>query len=715
MVRLRRLVLTNFRSFKGRHVIDFPERGIVIVRGNNHDTRGDSGAGKTNILLAIAYAFGFCPYSQKDLQCWYDDEPMVVEVYMDTDEGEAVLVRGDKLALKVGDEKAVKGSAKAVEARLDQLCGVNAKLREAVTYRDQVNPIRFLDMRDSDLKQFLVQVLRLEGLEREIDVRTKTLTTLKEAVSQAQALAEAARAEVATRSQEVAPHVAEDTTKLEAAMAENRLELEAALEFLDVFKERVRLVENEIATVSNRALLEHKDEIHALQQNLKTIQFTPIVTDEGPLRKIQEQLEQCRRHMGAVAAADAVARASFDRDTEALRARIRHLHNELAKAPSLLDDISRLQGEAEQLKTNICDRCHRVWEDAQRQFDNHVKEIDSKQSLLEQVCTHRPEVERLENEVRARAYAPDPRLDKFKIVERSLESKIAAEAARLRGHEKVQELERQEKVSRAEALLAEAVSNAKADAQARVLQTSEHLAKVKEEVAVMQSHITDLRTRIQGQDKELSLALLRNQQGATRYAEASARVAVAEKKFQELQRRAVDADEMFKRESDYLDMLKGFRNKIFDEVLGEVGDEATDLVGLLPNAAHATVEFQSERTTDAGTTRQEIKPVIYLHGHARPLRSSVSGGQLTSISLAIDLAVGRVISRRLGCNLNWVILDEAFNGHDMVTKTSCLELLRAYAEDRLVIVIDHASEFKELVAQVITVEYKDKLSRVVQS
>lgn len=710
MVRLRQLVLNNFRTFKGRHVIDFPERGIVIIRGSNHDTRGDSGAGKTNILLAIAYAFGFCPYPQKDLQCWYDDDPMSVEVHMDTDEGPAVLVRGDKLWIQVGSEAPVRGSAKHVEARLNKLCGVNPDLREAVTYRDQVKPVRFLDMRDTELKQFLVQVLRLEGLEKEIEARTKALTPLKEAWTQLKAQAEAAVSEAAARAVEVVPHVVEDTDKIEAAMAQDRIELESAIEQLEVFKSQIRDVENEISTVSNKALLEHKDEIHKLQQQLKTIQFTPIMVDEGSLQKIQEQLDLCRRHMKTVADADASARIAFDKDTESLRARIRHLHNELAKAPSLIDDIKRLQGEAEQLKTNVCDRCLRVWEEAQHQFEAHVKEIDSKQVLLEQVCTHRPEVERLEAEVKTRVYASDPRLLKFQLVERDLESKIASEKTRLRSAEKVQELERQEKLTKAEAALAKAVDAAKADAKDRVLQATERLAKVKEDTGFWQQQATRLGSKIQEYDKELSLMRLRNQQSATRHAESQARAVVAEKKAQEAGRRAVEAEETFKRESDYLDMLKGFRNKIFDEVLGEIGDEATNLVGSLPNAAHTTIEFQSERSTDAGTTRQEIKPVVCLHGTPRPLRSSVSGGQLTSISLAIDLAVGRVISRRLGCSLNWVILDESFNGHDMVTKTSCLELLNAYAQDRLVIVVDHASEFKELVAQVITVEHKDKVS-----
>ena len=159
-------------------------------------------------------------------------------------------------------------------------------------------------------------------------------------------------------------------------------------------------------------------------------------------------------------------------------------------------------------------------------------------------------------------------------------------------------------------------------------------------------------------------------------------------------------------------MLKGFRNKIFDESLEEIGTESTRILGELPNAQHISIEFKSERSTAAGTIRNEIKPITYLHGEERPLASSVSGGQFTSVELAVDLAVSSVISRRLGCQLNWLILDESFAGHDQITKEACLTLLRQYASDKLVLIVDHSSEFMELFTQEIIVNLEDKKSSI---
>jgi DNA repair exonuclease SbcCD ATPase subunit len=54
-----------------------------------------------------------------------------------------------------------------------------------------------------------------------------------------------------------------------------------------------------------------------------------------------------------------------------------------------------------------------------------------------------------------------------------------------------------------------------------------------------------------------------------------------------------------------------------------------------------------------------------------------------------------------------MFLDEAFDGLDGVTKEHCLEILKTYAADRLVIVISHVPEFQEVFDGKITLTLKD--------
>ncbi len=84
----------------------------------------------------------------------------------------------------------------------------------------------------------------------------------------------------------------------------------------------------------------------------------------------------------------------------------------------------------------------------------------------------------------------------------------------------------------------------------------------------------------------------------------------------------------------------------------------------------------------------------------------------TSVELAVDLAVSEVVSRRTGSVPGWLILDESFEGLDPVTKESCMQILGRYASDKVVLVIDHASELKESFTQFVNVIHEGGRSRL---
>ena len=84
----------------------------------------------------------------------------------------------------------------------------------------------------------------------------------------------------------------------------------------------------------------------------------------------------------------------------------------------------------------------------------------------------------------------------------------------------------------------------------------------------------------------------------------------------------------------------------------------------------------------------------------------------TSVELAVDLAMGDVISRRRGTYPGWLILDESFDGLGGASKESCIEMLSAFAQDRLILVVDHDASFQGLFHQVIEIESVDGKSRI---
>jgi DNA repair exonuclease SbcCD ATPase subunit len=169
-VKLKRLSLRSFRSFIDSVSIDLPDYGLVLIRGKNLDTGGSSGSGKTSINLALAYAFGYCPYPATVLGSWGETkEPMQVEVEFECDEGRVVLTRGTKLSLDINGTK-LTGSVKAIEDRLEKIVGLNSNLLALLTYRQQKKPGMFLSSTDAEKKEYLTTLLNLERYEAAVEL-----------------------------------------------------------------------------------------------------------------------------------------------------------------------------------------------------------------------------------------------------------------------------------------------------------------------------------------------------------------------------------------------------------------------------------------------------------------------------------------------------------------------------------------------------------------
>ena len=147
---------------------------------------------------------------------------------------------------------------------------------------------------------------------------------------------------------------------------------------------------------------------------------------------------------------------------------------------------------------------------------------------------------------------------------------------------------------------------------------------------------------------------------------------------------------------------KGFLGVIFDDVLAEIREEVNTQLARLANVSSVTLDFVSETLTKTGTAKKAIQPVFYVNGNETRFES-LSGGQQTSVELVVDLALMVVVQRRTSTLPGFLLLDEAFNGQGTVTKEAALEVLRQYAGDKLIVVVDHTSETKEFFSQVIEV------------
>jgi DNA repair exonuclease SbcCD ATPase subunit len=125
------------------------------------------------------------------------------------------------------------------------------------------------------------------------------------------------------------------------------------------------------------------------------------------------------------------------------------------------------------------------------------------------------------------------------------------------------------------------------------------------------------------------------------------------------------------------------------------------------------LRIDSQREKASGGTQNKIDIKVLAEGKEIPYEAGLSGGMAAATGLSLDLALGAVLSRRQNRFPGWLILDEAFDGLGTISKESCLEMLSKHVSGRLVLVVDHNSEFHGLFDHVIEIEMIDGESRVV--
>jgi DNA repair exonuclease SbcCD ATPase subunit len=153
----------------------------------------------------------------------------------------------------------------------------------------------------------------------------------------------------------------------------------------------------------------------------------------------------------------------------------------------------------------------------------------------------------------------------------------------------------------------------------------------------------------------------------------------------------------------------GFLGVFFAEVLSEIASEANSLMAKIPNVQDLTVSFSTETITKSGATKNQISTNLYKAG-VPVVYKNLSGGQQSSLELCVDLALRSVVLRRNGIQLNFAAMDEALDGLDTENKYAALEVIKTNIAGT-VLVIDHATEIKELFSQIVNVYYDGASSR----
>ena len=130
MFLLLKIELEGFRSFKDNAIIEFPDTGAVLISGKYKNEQISSGSGKSSILMAIAYALGFCDLPATELKNW-NSKSFCVKLQLKNNNEIIEIIRNPKLQITVSGETYTGTSA---QEKLDKILGVNSDFLKILTY-----------------------------------------------------------------------------------------------------------------------------------------------------------------------------------------------------------------------------------------------------------------------------------------------------------------------------------------------------------------------------------------------------------------------------------------------------------------------------------------------------------------------------------------------------------------------------------------------------
>jgi DNA repair exonuclease SbcCD ATPase subunit len=721
-VRLKSLRLKSFRSFVEESTIHFPDAGMVLCRGYNEDTGGSSGSGKSSLLLAISYLLGFCRFPATALQSWLTEEPMEVSGTFEIDDGhgvssELIISRGrQQLAVSIDGEK-LAGSIKQLEEKITQYIGLPPELLAALTYRGQKEPGLFLSKTDAEKKEFLTMLLDLGKFEDAVEASQAKAKEYEANVASRRFLLEHAKAECESCRNIPAP-VLQNEENLSADLACAQAAWDRIDRQIKGLRASIRQHESDIEDEVARLRREAEPKIAQLARELNELKSAPLdlsSVDRSKLEQLYADVERANMYLQDELAKDEERSKAQRAQANTVYAQLMLLEQQLAKKPVLEARLVQLQAEIAKLEEHLCPTCERQWDDAQTQRDELLAERTRVTQELKDLDGLGPQIAALQDEHRRLVeFRPSPDVEELRLIVSDLNAQIAVEERNVQVLEQELHLARAQQVADLEAKIAKAEADMSFAMETCRSQKLQCVYGLQDELEVLEREARMLAEQIQGFQAGLARAQVNNAREMERWEAAKKRLAEAEMRLTQAEEALAAEQRLLNAELDFQKLIgrEGFLGAIFDEVLWEISEEVNRLLAQFPHTAHVTLRFVSETSTQKGTIKKSITPVVTVGGFEAPLSSGLSGGMETAVELAVDLAVASVVSRRTGVCPSWLILDEAFTGLGPVEAEASMEILQSFAQDRLVLVVDHASEFQSLFVQFVDVKYQNGKSRV---
>jgi hypothetical protein len=686
-------MLKDFGPFEGTHTVTLPKAGFYLVRGKVVETGAGSGAGKSYLLKAISYIFGGCKDPATELQSWFTEEAPGATAILETSKGDITVKRQKGLSISGGAYKEpIKG--KAGESELDNIFGMTEEARAICTYRGQRKPGLFLSLSDENKKTFLWNLLELGAYEKVANAAQD-----KAKKFDAELMTQSSQAEfcfTALANGKESLHMAELALGAiqpfdQAALQELKTQIETKRKELANNQRAGEAIRFKASNELEAVLSVNRAKIKKAYEANEPIEITALkMTVEGVRKSLEETKEK-----------DTAKALQTSKQRNELTVSINSLKSAVGHRIRVQRDLDAAHTRAKTLASQKCSECKREWVgvEAEATLTTVKKTVSDLQDALLDIQVKEEELAGQVLKLQEiKPHEADPNIAALQgnlaAITDNLKKKTEAfESAR---RQRITDLEQEDKKTKAQF----------AADLARDLQA-----------------VTQFETAIQGAlqsdlSEEQTLVSLKSQAEVKKAVVNERKLLAAS--LERSYKAAVEKRDLTKQslslEKDVVALVgrQGFLGSIVEEVLVEIAAAANDILSQVANVRHLSVDFETEKVAETtGNAKARITLCVFSRGRKVSFASGISGGMQIAVELAVDLAVGDVVGRRKGSWPGWIVFDESLEGLGSSDKESALEMLKTQCQNRLVIVIDHNSEFQGLFDEVIEVLMVDGRSKIV--
>lgn len=681
MLELLELKFKNIGRFTEEQTIDFKNLGTFVqVDGQNNNSGGSSGSGKTTIFNSLDYLLGINSLPATILQSRYTKEPIWVQGKFEFN-GEILTVTRNKSKFSIENNTVIEQGEKA-ELKLKEILGMPEDLFRKVTHKRQKEGGFFLDLTPNQMHAFLMDCVGLSDFKLKYEIVDKKLSQLETGINSLTLDKISTEAQLNTV-----------ISSIKALGDEPKQEVDENI--LKQLKEKYERTKNIFEETAIK-LRKEENEFNTEKPSSPNMRFhsDTYKSLEDTKQKLEASIKECNAN-------EQKRKKEIQEQIFTKIAKKNALSNKIEASEKAKIEAQKIYNEIKIIRGSHCPTCSQTW---QNERSKTIEEQKSKElNRLKDIV--------IEGE-KAKSFLPSftTAIDELKS---KLENQDNSSVNNLQ--EKLAEVNSQLKIEKDTIEKNILVQNKEYQTKLNAfLKKAEELRKRHElQLSTISGQLDLERRSYELMLQKYSAYLDAKKRYSSTFDTLSKNEAAFTKKINELN---TNLNNFLEEQKIILEIKKAIKLYIscsFDDALITIGDKASKIISCIPNIKNAIVQFSAQKETKDGRIKEEVTATLSSDGETNIPIKSLSGGERSAVDLAVDLAVIDFIETKTGKGSNFFITDEPFDGLGPVEIEMILEVLKNSNINKKIIIVDHHSETKEMVQNYILVERDGLTSNIV--